>query len=1000
VRGLARGSVGLFLVTAALPFASRVAGQERVFKTFDQEQGLTAPPVWALAQDSVGFIWIGAEGGLFRFDGTEIQRWGAEVIQEPVMDIAVSPGGRIAAMDIAGHLYEVRETSAQRLEIPWRRQDSPRRSGGMIAYDAAGALWVRYGDAVGVRAPGGWTTFGPEAFGGERPNRLYGTPFGGAFVVTGTRLWRVDSSLPPTRLFASNPADREVIVGVVEPEAGRALLLLNVGRTQTPRVVEVGAGPPREVVTSQPLPESRAISIRERNGTLWLALDRFLAAVRPGEPPELLGPEDGFESGGPLLVDREGSLWLGSFVGVHQYPEPDTRIWAERQGIRSRHTRFLAASGETLWVLTWNGPSTLRPLGSGWQATSPEWDTRSGICTDAEGRAWTASDDAILEIRGDSVIEWSGLPVPMRGCAPSTSGGVWLGTPGPLVYLDPTTRSKRVFDPPAPSRSADPRPALLHDSQDRLWVGVEESLCFASGTRLLDEGAAPWSCEVVASPSGIQRMVEVDEGVLWVATGTAGLLEFDGRQWQRITIAGAPTQTVHAVASSPRGGAWILGDGILARVRPDGIGGLEVLERLSRWHGVSMPTAGDLWEEPTGDLWIATNYGVVNVPSSVRFEDPPPPPVALVDGRVDGLRLSLDRPLRLPHDRNRLELRFAALSFRDRSGLRHQVRLAPNESWSESTGEPSFLWADLPPGTYQAEYRASRDGIHWSAAPAAFDFEVEPPWYSSAWFLLLVASSLLSLGVSIYRARVGYLVDLEQQRTRIAMDLHDQVGSGLASVGILSSVIASDRLDPSERRRTAREIAGVAEELGHSLSDIVWALDPQTSTMEELATRLTEHGERLFADDAVAFHTRLPNVWPPSRSSVAVRRSVLLIGIEALHNAARHARPSHVLLSMTPTEERAWELMIRDDGTGIRHRTGVDDAGTGPSRMRQGRGLTGMARRAEAIGAVLTIDSSAGHGTEVTLAFHPDGRGPHTWRHRLSRMRQRARMIMRGRNDP
>jgi signal transduction histidine kinase len=226
------------------------------------------------------------------------------------------------------------------------------------------------------------------------------------------------------------------------------------------------------------------------------------------------------------------------------------------------------------------------------------------------------------------------------------------------------------------------------------------------------------------------------------------------------------------------------------------------------------------------------------------------------------------------------------------------------------------------------------------------------------------------------------------------MDLHDQVGSGLASVGILSGVMASGRLDPNERVGTAREIAEVAEELGHSLSDIVWALDPQTASLEELGARLTEHGERLFPDEGVHFEAHLPEQWVPIAPSMAVQRGVLLVGLEALHNAARHARPGQVILRLQPRGRGWWELEVRDDGAGIDGEEGYE------SRARSGRGFASMEARAESIGAELAVDSSPSAGTVVSLRFHPRGGSVAGVGRRLGdSLRSAGRMIMRGRPE-
>ena len=980
---------GIILFLGVVGSAS---AQQRVVNTFGPPHGLAAPPIAALAQDSVGFIWIGAEGGLFRFDGTEMVRWAPDRIPELVMDLAVSPDGRVVVWDAGARLLELDSSGVREVATPWALKETTRRSGRVIAFDSAGGLWMHFGDSVGVTGAGGSKTYGPAAFGGEVPRGLLSAEVG-ALVLTNGGLWRADATAgAPQRLLQLDAASGEVIAWAVEPEAGRVLALVNVRLDQVPKVVEIHGGVARDVSTVGRLPAARAVSLLERNGTIWVALDRFLAAVRPGERPELLGHEEGFESGGPLLVDREGSLWVGSFVGLHQYPEPDTRTWAERQGIPSRHTRFLARSGSTVWVMTGNGPATVRSTDAGLVATPTEWDSRSFICALQDGTAWTAGDRGILEIRDTTAIAWPDLPETVHGCAQARDGGVWLGTPGDLIWIPPDRSEPDTFEPPYPDRAVDPRPVLLRDREDRLWVGAGASICSAPEAAVLRGERDIWHCEAVANPDGIFGMVQLADGRLWAAAGPAGLLEYHAGRWAPRLVPGAPTQTIQQVVYSPLGGAWIVGDGMVVRTRTTPNGTLEILERITPWHGLAAESAGHIAEDASGDLWLATSRGVVHVPSSVRFAEPGTPPVALVEARVDNEPVHLEVPLVLPHDRNRLEVRFAALSFRHREGLRHQVRLSPDEPWTESGGEPSFRWVDLPAGTYHVEYRASRDGRTWSTTEAGFTFRVAPPWYASSWFLVLAGLATLGLGVLVYRARVEYLLGLEQQRTRIAMDLHDQVGSGLASVGILSGVMATDSQEPAERQRTARDIALVAEELGHSLSDIVWALDPRTASLEELATRLAEHGERLFPDEDVRFEARLPDRWPPLTSSMAVRRSVLLIGLEALHNAAQHAGAKRVTLSMEAMERGRWELRVHDDGGGIR-----PDRASGA----EGRGLDSMARRAEVIGGTLRIDSNDDRGTTVTLSFRPQAGAVAGALHRMrASVRTLTRMIMRRRSVP
>lgn len=285
-------------------------------------------------------------------------------------------------------------------------------------------------------------------------------------------------------------------------------------------------------------------------------------------------------------------------------------------------------------------------------------------------------------------------------------------------------------------------------------------------------------------------------------------------------------------------------------------------------------------------------------------------------------------------------------------------------SFGEEHRQRSVHSMDLHASECDGQYRASMAGWQVSSEPVRYAFHSGSPWHRTPWFLGLAALLIGALGWSAYRVRLAYLLGLERQRTRIAMDLHDEVGSGLASVGILAGVLAADGLDERERRQTATGIAAAAEELGYALSDIVWSLDPRTATLQELAARLAEHGGRFCADGEPEFSAIFPENWSSEPLDVAVRRNVLLVGLEALHNAVRHAGARTVMLSLLPRAGGDWELSVYDDGVGF----AADVKGNGrPGNDRQGHGLPGMQRRAEEIGAQLEVRSAPGRGTTVTL---------------------------------
>jgi signal transduction histidine kinase len=238
---------------------------------------------------------------------------------------------------------------------------------------------------------------------------------------------------------------------------------------------------------------------------------------------------------------------------------------------------------------------------------------------------------------------------------------------------------------------------------------------------------------------------------------------------------------------------------------------------------------------------------------------------AAVDGRP--LQARARGRIRLPYRRNRLELRFAALSYRDPGLVRYRSRLNPDEPWSPPTRQPFFRFVDLQPRRYRVEVEATLDGQRWSRARPEVVFEVMPPWYATWWFRALAVAALAGALWLTYRLRVASLLKQERQRMRIAMDLHDEVGSGLGSIGVLAGLVARPDLPEAQRANLSERITGVSRELSQSLGDIVWSLRTGAGNLDSLWHRILDRGRPLFASGNPALQVSAPDPVPacPSR---------------------------------------------------------------------------------------------------------------------------------------
>lgn len=408
----------------------------------------------------------------------------------------------------------------------------------------------------------------------------------------------------------------------------------------------------------------------------------------------------------------------------------------------------------------------------------------------------------------------------------------------------------------------------------------------------------------------------------------------------------------------------MLGFDLALRVenRPGLPDGWKVLENLSAWQGLPAGLREDILEEEDGTLWVTTMAGAVRVPPRARVRPGVPRRVHLTELLQDGRQIAPAPGLVLPFSRIRLEMHFSALSFRDPGLLRYRIRTSGDETSREPQTQAAIHLADLAPGDHAVEVTASLDGKRWSPVPARFAFSVAYPWYLQSWFLAGCVMVMIAIGYAIHRARVGFLLRLERQRGRIAMDLHDEMGSGLGSIGILAELAAGEGLEEDRRRSVSTQIAETASELGAALDDIVWSLRPGAETLEALAVDLEERGNRFFPHGKVRFNTRLPTRWPQVRLTPAMRPALQRIAIEAMHNAARHVAPKWVVLGLAP-HGRRWRLWVQDDGEGFESAA----AGAGGD----GLGLTAMKERAREIRASIAWETPPGGGTRIVLDFDP-----------------------------
>jgi len=387
------------------------------------------------------------------------------------------------------------------------------------------------------------------------------------------------------------------------------------------------------------------------------------------------------------------------------------------------------------------------------------------------------------------------------------------------------------------------------------------------------------------------------------------------------------------------------------------------IQRYTTADGVAPGALELAFRDRQQSLWFSTPLGLSQlVPTVDRPQSPPP---VLVTGlSVGGVAQSisdLGQPavsgLRLPQSPLRVD--YVGLGFLPGETFRYQYMLeGADRDWSAPTDQRTVIYARLAAGSYRFLVRAvTGDGVS-SPRPASVAFTILPPVWRTWWFLLACGTLMALLVYTLYRYRLAQLLAVANVRTRIATDLHDDIGSSLSQIAILSEVAQREAGKDARHGTPLAEIAGISRELVDSMSDIVWAINPDHDRLSNLVYRMRRFAADLLGAQGIALEFRssvADHDLRDLRIGANVRRQIYLIFKEGIHNIARHSGASRVEVDLDCAADRL-VLRLSDNGKGFD--TGAES---------DGHGLVNIRKRAAALGAEVEWQSGLGQGTTLRM---------------------------------
>jgi signal transduction histidine kinase len=545
---------------------------------------------------------------------------------------------------------------------------------------------------------------------------------------------------------------------------------------------------------------------------------------------------------------------------------------------------------------------------------------------------------------------------------------VWIGTRRGLAHGLSNSAGIRVETlTQATGLGSDLVGAMARDTHGNLWVATLAGL-----SRL--QGAKPSVTNFTAadglSSNVITALLARSNGTLLVGTQGHGWNMWDGQHFSHVARNGLNQTTIHAILDDGENHLWFATGNGIARCDCD------MADGCSHWiefgpadglRGREMATNShpSAWRSRDGLLWFATPKGLVEADPAHFPVNNVPPPVALVRFAVDDIDQSLHEAdsLKVPAGHNHFQFDYAGLSFTAPQKVRYRYMLDGfDHQWTDAGARRAAYYTNIPPGHYTFRVQASNNDGVWNTDGAALAFALQPHFYQTIWFYILLAAFAAGLVVLLLRLR---LIRAEREfravlaeRNRIAREVHDTLAQGYVGVSVQLEVLAEllrySKVDSAiEQLDSARK--NVREGLAEARQSI-WALRSQDSGENTLPVKLRRATEQANGHGVEATFSLYGAYRPVSGDT---EREFLRVGQEAIHNVKKHAGATHlyVQLEYGPAEIA---LVVRDDGRGFETNNG---ASSPPGHF----GLTGMRERADAIGGTLEVTSEPGFGTTVRL---------------------------------
>jgi ligand-binding sensor domain-containing protein/signal transduction histidine kinase len=952
-----------------------------VFKENDQyisqrwqtDDGLTYHALRGTAQSSEGYLWIATDGGLARFDGVRfVFALTSGLSNQPVTAIYQTKGSSVLLGTESGRIFQVIRDDVTPIPLPGSESDAITS----VFESGDGSIWVGTGQKGVFRISKGNVTHLTTKTGlmNNSVRAVCEDHHGNIWIATASGLSKYENG---------QLTGFTVKEGLLN-NSTRALFVDHKGDLWVGShygLSRFHQGAFQHFTKNDGLSDNIVTCISEdQEGQLWIGTMNGLTR-RAGEKFIIETATDGgsFDRVYGIQEDRERNLWLSTRDGLVRLKHRILTTLTMQNGL-SHHSVSSVCEDDmgAVWIGLWGGG--INKISSN---QVQRFSRNEGLSSDLvvtllktgghELWAGLDYDGGLNRMSGERIIHYrqkEGLEDhSVRALLQDRNGSLWIGTRSALVSFSDGRFRRYTTSEGLPNSCIE---SLCEDSEGRIWCGTE------GGLAVLDNGKlSAFTTQDGLVHGFVSSIFQDTEKNLWIGT-FGGLLRYhDGRFTAFTTKAGLFHDEIHGLQednserlwlSSARGVFCIKKKNLLAfeagkekRLSCTAFGKADgMLSAECKGTGSSA-----LCKTRDGKLWIPTSRGVVVVDPQLEVFNSEPPRILIEEVLVEGHDILRNQTTELVADKQETVFRFTSPSFEAPEKMRFKYKL---EGWDGDWIDASrreARYGRLPAGAYSFRVIGCNSDGQWNEEGTCFKLTFKPRFYQQAWFLssmaLLAAIgcvgtvrylSLQKIRSKLRRTEQEHAV--ERERTRIAQDMHDELGARLTEVLILSQLVTKENAGAKQPHLTKMNAA--VHDVIRNLDAIVWAVNPENDSLEKLVAYIHEYAQAYLETAGIRSWFEFPDQSPDLQLPSDLRHDFYSVVKESLNNAVKHSAATAVRLQLKCDETSVF-LQIEDDGKGF----------VPANAAQAGNGLRNMQNRMQAVGGKLEIQSAPGTGTRISI---------------------------------